>query len=404
MAHRVLVNGDAGNGACRPPAPAAPDRGPSGAGPATPREFHRLLPGYAPTALRSLPALAERLGVGTVLAKVEDLRVGLPSYKVLGASWATYRAVLATQDEPLGELPDLDALRAALAPRAGTRLAAATDGNHGRAVARMARLLGWEARILVPRGTARARIEGIASEGAEVEVVDGTYDEAVEAAARLAGPRTLVISDTAWPGYTDVPGWVIDGYSTVFTEVDEQVADAGLPAPTHAVIPVGVGALAAAAARHYGQGDRPATLVAVEPASAACVMASVAAGAPVEVPGPHRSSMAGLNCGRPSPLALPAVARAFRGFVAIDDAWAEEATRLLAGEGVAVGESAAAALGGLLALSPAEAAALGLGPDASVLLVLTEGVTDPENYARILASDADGRGPWGERAGAESTG
>jgi diaminopropionate ammonia-lyase len=224
----------------------------------------------------------------------------------------------------------------------------------------------------------------------------------VEAAARLADPRTLVISDTAWPGYTDVPGWVIDGYSTVFTEVDEQVADAGLPAPTHAVIPVGVGALAAAAARHYA--DRPVALVGVEPTSAACVMASVAAGAPVEVPGPHRSSMAGLNCGRPSPLALPVVARAFRGFVAIDDARAEEATRLLAAEGVAVGESAAAALGGLLALSPAEAAALGSGPQASVLLVLTEGVTDPENYARILASEARGRGPSTVPAGAGSTG
>jgi diaminopropionate ammonia-lyase len=159
------------------------------------------------------------------------------------------------------------------------------------------------------------------------------------------------------------------------------------------VIPVGVGALATAAARHYrGAGPR-ATLVAVEPTAAACMLASVAAGRAVEVPGPHRSAMAGLNCGLASPLALPVVARAFRGFVAIDDGWAEEATRLLAHEGVEVGESAAAALGGLLALDPGEAGALGLDRRASVLLVLTEGVTDPENFARILASGEPGREP-----------
>lgn len=381
MSHRLLVTAEPPG---RPEVPGSVP--PPGAGPATPRAFHRLLPGYAPTELRSMPALAGRLGVGAVLAKVEVLRVGLPSYKVLGASWAVYRAVLATLDEPVGPWTDLDGLRGALARRTGTRLVAATDGNHGRAVALMARLLGWPARILVPAGTARARIEGIASEGAEVEVVDGTYDEAVAAAARLADARTLVISDTAWPGYTDVPGWVVDGYSTIFAEVDEQVAAAGLAEPTHVVVPVGVGSLAAAAARHQLTTGRSAVLVAVEPTTAACVLASVAAGAPVEVPGPHRSSMAGLNCGLASPLALPLVSRVFRGFVAIDDRWAEEATRVLAGEGLAVGESAAAALGGLLALSPGEAGALGLGPGSTVLLVLTEGVTDPENHARILAS------------------
>jgi diaminopropionate ammonia-lyase len=397
--HRLLVNGGVTDGLTVPPAEPPP-----GAGPATPREFHRRLPGYAPTELRSLPALADRLGVGAVLAKVEVLRVGLPSYKVLGASWAAYRAVLATQDEPVGPWSDVDGLRAALAHRAGTRLAAATDGNHGRAVAAFARMLGWEAHILVPAGTARARIEGIASEGARVEVVDGTYDEAVAAAARLADARTLVVSDTAWPGYTDVPGWVVDGYSTIFAEVDEQVAAGGLPEPTHAVVPVGVGSLASAAARHLRAGGRSTTLVSVEPTSAACVLASVAAGAPVEVPGPHRSSMAGLNCGLASPLALPLIAEAFRGFVAIDDGWAEEATRVLAGEGLAVGESAAAALGGLLALSPAEAGALGLGPGSTVLLVLTEGVTDPENHARILASTAGGRGSSSVTAAAGSGG
>ncbi|MGY1695533.1 MULTISPECIES: diaminopropionate ammonia-lyase [unclassified Geodermatophilus] len=378
MSHRLLLNEPARLGW-----PAPPPRPPAGDGPPGPREFHRLLPGYRPTELRDLPSLAERLGVGSVVAKVETLRMGLPAYKILGASWATYRAVLAARAEPVSAWSDLDGLKSQLGDLAGTRLVAATDGNHGRAVARMARLLGWEAHVLVPAGTAQARIEGITGEGAGVEVVDGSYEDAVTRSATYADERTLVVSDTAWEGYRDVPGWVVDGYATVFAEVDDQVAEAGLAPPTHAVVPVGVGSLAAAAAHHHG--PRGTTLVSVEPTSAACVMASVAAGTSVEVPGPHTSSMAGLNCGLPSPLALPVVRDTFRGLVAIDDAWAEEAMRVLAGLDLAVGESAAAALGGLLCLRPEESAALGLDASASVLLVLTEGVTDPVNYARVLA-------------------
>ncbi len=383
MQHRLLLNEPGRLGQAAPP-PAPPE----GDGPAEPRDFHRLLPGYRPTELRDLPSLAQRLGVGQVLAKVETLRMDLPAYKILGASWATYRAVLAARTEPVRAWSDLDGLRAQLRDLDGTRLVAATDGNHGRAVARMARLLGWDAHILVPQGTADARIEGITSEGASAEVVAGSYEDAVARSATYADERTLVISDTSWEGYRDVPGWVIDGYATVFAEIDDQVDEAGLTPPSHVVIPVGVGSLAAAAAHHYG--PRSSTLISVEPTSAACVMASVAAGTSVEVPGPHGSSMAGLNCGLPSPLALPVVQDTFRGLVAIDDAWAEEAMRVLAGLDLAVGESAAAALGGLLCLQPAESAALGIDSSASVLLVLTEGVTDPVNYARVVAGSAAG--------------
>jgi diaminopropionate ammonia-lyase len=381
--HRLLLNEPGHLG--RPVPPPCP---PAGDGPSHPRDFHRLLPGYRPTELRDLPSLAQRLGVGSVTAKVETLRMDLPAYKILGASWATYRAVLAARAEPVRAWSDLDDLRAQLRDLHGTRLVAATDGNHGRAVARMARLLGWDSHILVPQGTADARIGGITSEGATAEVVDGSYEDAVARSATYADERTLVISDTAWEGYRDVPGWVIDGYATVFAEIDDQIAEAGLSALTHTVIPVGVGSLAAAAAHHYG--PRSTTLISVEPTSAACVMASVAAGTAVEVPGPHESSMAGLNCGLPSPLALPVVQDTFRGLVAIDDAWAEEAMRVLAGLDLAVGESAAAALGGLLCLRPEESAALGLDRSASVLLVLTEGVTDPVNYARVMAGSAAG--------------
>src|SRR5262249_25097264 len=145
---------------------------------------------------------------------------------------------------------DVDGLRAALTPLGALTLAAATDGNHGRTVAHMAALLGYDAQIFVPSGTAAARIDGIASEGATVHVVDGTYDDAVLAAAALASDAVLVVSDTSWPGYTQVPRWVIDGYATIFAEIDEQLAIAGAPPPDVVLVPMGVGALAAATVEH----------------------------------------------------------------------------------------------------------------------------------------------------------
>jgi diaminopropionate ammonia-lyase len=333
MRHRLLVNRTPGDRSEAAP----PDAGSPAAG--SPLDYHRRLPGYAATPLRRLDAVAKRLGVAEVWAKDESERLGLPSYKILGASWAVYRTVTDDLGVDVGDWHDIDELRSRLAPLGPMELVAATDGNHGRAVARMARLLGWDACILVPAGTAAARIEGIGSEGASVEVVEGTYDEAVEQAAGYASERRLVISDTSWPGYERVPRWVIDGYSTVFGEIAGQLREDGTEAPTHVTIQMGVGALAAAAGAAYGTAHLT-TLVGVEPLDAACVLASVAAGAAVDVPGPHDSAMAGLNCGRPSPLALPVVQESYAVLVAVGDEAAEEAMRLLATEGVAAGESA----------------------------------------------------------------
>ena len=162
----------------------------------TPRAFHRELPGYAVTPLVEAPALATELGLDAVWVKVESSRLELPSFKILGASWAVSR-LLVDRYGTLPDLPTLDDLRAALATDVPITFVAATDGNHGRAVARMARLLGCACRILVPAGTADARIAGIESEGATVEVLDGTYDDAVAASAALAGPDVLVVSDTS---------------------------------------------------------------------------------------------------------------------------------------------------------------------------------------------------------------
>jgi diaminopropionate ammonia-lyase len=368
---RLVVNHGAG------PLPASARPGPEV------EAFHRRLPGYAPTPLRDLPVLAAAAGVGRVLVKDESHRLGLPSFKVLGASWATYRVVC----DRLGSEPtwaSVDDLAAVIAAELGQlRLVAATDGNHGRAVAHMGRLLGLDATILAPAGTAPARIDGIAGEGAEVVVVDGTYDDAVAASAAMASDRDLVVSDTSWPGYDQPPRWVIEGYTTVFEELAEQLPDQ----PDVVVVPLGVGALGAAAATALRAGRAPEDapqLVGVEPDDAACVAAAAEAGAVVEVPGPHRSIMAGLNCGMASVLALPTVAAGFAAFLAVDDNRAREAVRSLAAEGLDVGETGAAALAGLAALVDDHAATFPLAPDATVLLLATEGVTDPANFAAIV--------------------
>ena len=377
-----------------PAVPASVDLAGFGPPDRAPLDFHRRLPGYAPTPLVELPRIADRLGVGRVLVKDEAERLGLPSYKILGASWATYREVLAVLEPALQPWSTVQELADQLQASGPVRLVAATDGNHGRAVARMARLLGWSATIFVPEGTVEARTSAIEGEGAEVVVVDGTYDEAVEVAAREADPRTLVISDTAWPGYERVPRWVVEGYSTLFNEADDQVAEQDVAPFTHAVVQVGVGALAAAAVRRYRAGDASGdgasgvTMLGVEPADAACVLASLEAGGLVEVPGPHRSIMAGLNCGRPSPLAWPLVRDGLHAAIAVEDGRAREAMRLLAAGGVVAGESGAAGLAGLLALvdeHPEQARRLGLDGEAVVLLVNTEGATDPEAYATIVS-------------------
>jgi diaminopropionate ammonia-lyase len=308
--------------------------------------------------------------------KDESRRLGLPSFKILGASWAVYQLLV----RRLGHEPewnDLDELRAALAPLGSLTLVAATDGNHGRAVAHMARLLGYAARIFVPAGTAGARIDGIESEGAPVTVVDGTYDDAVRASAALAADDVLVVSDTSWEGYTEVPRTVIEGYATIFAEIDEQLA----AAPDLIVVPMGVGALAAAVVTHYAA---RATIVVVEPLSAACGMDSAAAGRPVEVPGPHDSIMAGLNCGMVSIVAWPTVSAGADVFVAVDDAAAEAAMRDLAALGIVAGETGAAALAGLRAAVGAGVTDLA---GRRALVLCTEGATDPVAYRRIVGRE-----------------
>jgi len=330
------------------------------------------------------------LGVGEVLLKDESNRLGLPAFKILGASWAIYRAL----EKRIGGFQSwktIDDLARQLAPLRPMSLATATDGNHGRAVAHVAALLGLGARIYVPVGTAQARIDGIASEGATVEVVDGTYDDAVACAAEDASEGYLVISDTSWPGYEEVPRWVMEGYSTILWEIDDDLARRGENGPDVVAVQVGVGALAAAVARHYRQPNRipQPMLLSVEPLHAACMLASMEAGEIVSVPGPHDSIMAGLNCGRPSIIAWPIVSTEFDAFIAISDERAREAIRLLARTSVVAGETGGSGLAGVIELLTGPDAAknrvsLGIDQETRVLLFVTEGATDPLAYREIV--------------------
>jgi len=221
------------------------------------RAYHASLPGYALTPLAEVPALAAELGAGRVFVKDESARLGLPAFKVLGASWAV-RQVLAGPGPdgaapPATPTPGLTGLRALAARWPGLVLVTATDGNHGRAVARMARLYGALARVFVPAVTEPATRAAIAAEGAEVVQVAGSYDQAVAAARRWAEgrPAAALVQDTAWPGYERIPGWIVEGYSTLFAELDAQLAAAGTGSPALVAVPVGVGSLAQACVAHY---------------------------------------------------------------------------------------------------------------------------------------------------------
>jgi diaminopropionate ammonia-lyase len=231
-----------------------------------------------------------------------------------------------------------------------------------------------------------------------VIVVEGTYDEAVERSAAESGESGLVISDMSWPGYERIPSWVIEGYSTMLWEIDDELERRKEASPDLVVVQIGVGAFAAAVTRHFRgpHTSRRPKLLGVEPADAACLLRSVEEGRIVSVPGPHDSIMAGLNCGRPSLVAWPIVSRGIDVLVAMDDEPAREAVRLMATSGVVSGETGAAGLGGLLWLLRGESfcnqreqqeearRALGVNRRSRVLLFNCEGATDPDAYRRLV--------------------
>jgi diaminopropionate ammonia-lyase len=333
-------------------------------------EFHRSLPGYRPTPLVEAPELAAALAVGRLLVKDESDRFGLPAFKILGASWAVDRALNGRREV--------------------TALVAATDGNHGRAVARVAAQRGLAARIFVPAGVHPAAVTAIADEGATVSVVSDSYDQAVAAAVEDAEHSgALLVQDTAWPGYEEIPSWIVEGYTTLFAELDEQLAD---PVLDLLVVPVGVGSLAQAAIGHYRRpGIRnPPALLSVEPEAAACVLRSLQAGEQVTV-ATSPTIMSGLCCETPSSAAWPYLEHGLDAAVAVGDPAVVEAAGELAAAGVPSGPCGAATLAALRLVmrTPELREHLGIAAGSTVVLLSTESSTaNPSTTAPPPTEDA----------------
>jgi len=368
---------------------------------------------YQPTRLVSLGETAARCGLASVHLKDEGARLGLKSFKALGGAYAVIRLVLQEASRQLGrpvaasELPRPATGSLALPAAgqldqpgnpevariaAGMHLACATDGNHGQSVAAGARLVGARAVIFVHATVSPERVDAIARFGADMRVVQGSYDDAVAESARQAQAHGwTLLSDTSWPGYTEVPTWVMQGYSAMVHEIAQQI-----PAPpTHVFLHAGVGGFAAAVANALHDRYRPGPkVVIVEPDRAACLLASARAGRRVRTPDDLPTLMAMLECYEPSLVAWDILKPLARVFMAIDDSDAVAAMRVLAhpvsdAEVVVTGESGSAGLAGLLqaCCDPALRALLGLDASSRVLCIGTESATDQARYAAAVGQD-----------------
>lgn len=348
----------------------------------------RLCPAHRPTPLFCLDQLARRLGVQRVYVKDESGRLGLGSFKALGGTFAVVRVVLSHAERVLGR-PITPAELTSDAVRTIARtltVCCATDGNHGRSVAAGARMLGARAVIFVHQFVSAQRVAAIAALGAEVRQVAGNYDESVALAFReSAANGWIVVSDTSWHGYEEIPRIVTQGYTAMVREV---CCELDAP-PTHVFVQAGVGGLAAAVAGHlsvvYGQA-RPRVIV-VEPERAACLYASQQAGRRVAIPPREPTIMAMLECYEPSLVAWRIVSRVADAFMQVAEADAILAMRQLAtpigaDRPIVSGESGAAGLAGLLKAWEWRLAVdiLGLNSGSRVLLFSTEGATDPVSY------------------------
>ncbi len=337
----------------------------------SPREFHRTLEGYAPTPLIELPAFAQELGVRRVFVKDESQRLGLPAFKIVGASYAIARAL----SERLGEnevLP-FDELRGRVADAGDIRLVAATDGNHGRAVARFGRLLGLPVTIYIPPGAADAAMAGIRSEGAELIEPGVPYDEvvAITVEAAASDPNAILVQDSAQPGGEEVARWIVDGYDTLASEVDEQLGDEHLDL---FVVGAGVGALAQGIVQHYRSAGRTPAVLVTNPEAAPGLTVSLTEGRIVPV-GTGTTVMTGLNCGTVSELAWPTLRDGLDASVVVTDGDALAAMRDLQSLGVDAGPCGAASLAGTRAAlaQPDGRKVLGLDENSVIVLLSSEG-------------------------------
>ncbi|CRK42754.1 hypothetical protein BN1708_008856, partial [Verticillium longisporum] len=352
-----------------------------------PHSLHCQMPDFAATPLVSMESLAKKLDVKAVYVKDESSRLGLPSFKILGASWGTCRAIIDQFDLPLNSsFQDI----ARCAQQKSIVLYTASAGNHGRALAATARLLGIQSKVYVFKAVGPAAAEHIASEGAEVVVSQLDYDGAMREAhaASQTDPSGLFIQDAAFDGYTDIPKWIVEGYATLVAEVDAQLASQGLR-PDLVVTPCGVGSLAQAVVRHCKSGDRAYRVLAVEPDTAACLYESLRQGKISSV-ATSKTIMEGLNCGTVSLTAFDDLRSGVDACVTVSDHEAHEATRVLAEGGINSGPCGGATLAGLQRLAESGQRPSWLTADSVVVILNTESSRHHEKPLDVTVEDATG--------------
>ncbi len=365
------------------------------------RGFHQSFPEYTVTPLAHLTELARKLGVKDVFVKDESYRFGLNAFKVLGGSYAIARHIAKEMKMDIRAV-DYAFLKSEKLGRTfgQTTFFTATDGNHGRGVAWAANQLGQKAVVRMPKGTVRTRYENIRREGAEVTIEDMNYDDCVRLAASQAAktPRGVIVQDTAWDGYEEIPSWIMQGYGTMAMEAAEQLQHAGYRRPTHIFIQAGVGSLAGAVTGYFQNlfPNDPPKVVVVEADAAACLYKSAIAGdgKPRAVGGDMETIMAGLACGEANTISWDILKNHAFAFASCPDWVSAKGMRMLAAPvrpdpQVKSGESGAVGMGLLAALSEQPELerfrrALDLDEASVVLLFSTEGDTDPENYKRIV--------------------
>ncbi|KAH7091026.1 tryptophan synthase beta subunit-like PLP-dependent enzyme [Paraphoma chrysanthemicola] len=334
--------------------------------------FHRGLPDYAITPLVSLPEVAKELGLGHVLLKDESNRLGLPAFKILGASWAVFKTVAIECGLPL------TSTLAEVGTAARERdicLVTCTEGNWGRALSRVARYLQCTATIFVPNFMDKATQEKISGEGGKVIVVDGDYDYSVKCAKEEAERHGLLVMDVSWEGYEEIPELVVDGYMTMLTETDRQLQGMGISPATHAIPSVGAGSWAQAVVIHYKSHPLAGRVIAVEPITAASLKTSLEAGAITSISTGH-TIMNGMNCGTISSTAWLVLREGLDASVTVSDVEVHHDLQMLHSRGIKVGPCGAAPLSALRRICMEKKQILQLDRSSVVILFSTEGARE----------------------------
>lgn len=365
------------------------------------RRFHESFPQYSITPLVKLERMADRLGLGQVYIKDESYRFGLNAFKVLGGSFAMARYIAQQLGKDVSELPYNVLTSQALQTQFGqATFFTATDGNHGRGVAWAANKLGQKSVVLMPKGSTQTRLKNILAEGATATIEEYNYDECVRMAADMAQKTKngIMVQDTAWDGYEEIPAWIMQGYGTMAMEANEQLETFGCDRPTHVFIQAGVGSLAGAVQGYFANRypENPPKVIVVEADAAACLYkgADKGDGRIQIVDGDMETIMAGLACGEPNTISWDILKNHVDTFISTPDWAASKGMRMLAAPikgdtAVTSGESGAAPFGTLAAIMCMDEykelrTDLGLHKDSKVLLFSTEGDTDPQRYESIV--------------------